>query len=252
MIVDDEPVILNGLRYMIQKENSLFTEIEAMTDSVEALNRMDAFRPDLLITDIQMPELSGLDLVREAKQKQVRRAVILTGYDMFQYAQQAIRLKVADYMLKPIRRQDLSALLSKLGSEMMEEKKRKAGLLLSHAVPSNREIVKEEGSSNIAKFKSFVQQNYMKDLSLDEVAEHLELHPNYVCSLIKRETGKTFVTYLHSVRIDKAKDLLQHVSDMPMDRIAKNVGYENPRHFYKVFKQYVGLTPGTYRESRMS
>lgn len=231
MIVDDEPVIRNGLRHMILKEYDRQAEIVGASDGIEAVELLDTFHPDLLITDIQMPEMDGLQLIREAQKKKVKRFVILSGYDEFEYARQAIRLHVSDYLLKPIRQQDLSTLLNKVAAEVAAEGERPA----------------ETPQTSVDKFRAFVQKNYMRDVSLEEVAEHLDLHPNYVCSLLKREIGMTFVRYLHQVRIERAKELLASRSAVPLEQVARQVGYENPRHFYKVFKQYVGQTPGSFR-----
>ncbi len=242
MIVDDEPVIRNGLQHMIQSENTLFTEIITASDGIEALTLMDKFHPDLLITDIQMPEMSGLELIREAQHKQVKRFIILSGYDDFEYARQALRLKVTDYLLKPIRQKDLAILLTRTAIDIMKEQE---------VVPGSRideEISQGEQRASIKKFKAFVHENFMRDLSLEEVAAYLELHPNYVCSLLKRETGMTFLYYLRSVRMHQAKEILLKAPDIPMDQVARSVGFDNPRHFYKVFKQYEGQTPGSYRE----
>ncbi|OXM85650.1 response regulator transcription factor [Paenibacillus rigui] len=246
MIVDDEAVILKGIEHLVRREDTLFTEIIGVSDSIEALSLMDTFRPDLLITDIQMPGMNGLELIREAQLKQVRRFAILTGYDLFEYARQALRLNVAEYLLKPIDPQELSALLSKLTLEIIEEHQGNQVL----PARASKADVPEDINENIKKFKNFVQNNFMRDVSLEEVAAHLELHPNYVCSLLKRETGMTFIHFLQTIRIEKAKSLLIHMPFMPMEQISKTVGFDSPRHFYKMFKKYVGQTPGSYRTSQ--
>ena len=84
----------------------------------------------------------------------------------------------------------------------------------------------------------------MYDISLGDVAEHLELHPNYVCNLVKRKTGSTFVQYLRSVRIETAKAILRHPDRPTIEQVARSVGYQNARTFYKVFKNMTGVTPG--------
>lgn len=247
MIVDDEPVIRNGLQYMIHSENTLFTEIITAADGIEALKLMDEFHPDLLITDIQMPEMDGLELIREAQLKQVKRFVILSGYDHFEYARQALRLKVTDYLLKPIHQKDLAILLTRTAIDIMKERDEAAV-----RDDDDEDAVAGDHHVSIIKFKAFVQENFMRDLSLEEVASYLELHPNYVCSLLKRETGMTFLYYLRSIRMDQAKEILLKARDVPMDQVARSVGYDNPRHFYKVFKQYEGQTPGRFREENIN
>lgn len=246
MIVDDEAVILNGLRHMITAEKTLFTHIECACDGFEALELMEHFHPDLLITDIQMPEMDGLELIRQAKQRNVRHTVILSGYDLFEYAREAIRLKVAEYLLKPIDREELARLLRQKAAEIMQEKSAPAASA-KRMLPQEDEGGRQ-GDSTIGRFKEFIRSHYRQDISLEEVAGHLSLHPNYVCNLLKKEAGLTFVHFLHHTRIEKAKEIMISHPQLPLEKVASAVGYMNPRHFFKVFKQHTGQTPGSYRE----
>jgi two-component system response regulator YesN len=249
MIVDDEEAILNGLQHMVRLERTLFTDIACASDGFAALELMDRFRPDLLITDIQMPAMDGLELIREAKLKGVSNAIILTGFDAFEYARDALRLQVADYLLKPIDRNELAAILRKSALSIIEERKRNG--VTAQLVGHSQEAIggAKDPNVTIIKFQEFIRNHYMRDISLEEVAEHLFLHPNYVCNVLKKETGMTFIQYLHQIRLEKAKELLSLNPSLPMEQVAVSVGYSNPRHFYKVFKQYVGQTPGSFRES---
>ncbi|WP_084423120.1 response regulator transcription factor [Cohnella thermotolerans] len=249
MLVDDEPAILTGLKYMIGQEKTLFTDVVCASDGIEALEMLDSHKPDLMITDIQMPEMNGLELIREAQRKRDMRFVVLTGYDTFEYARQSIRLQVADYLLKPIDRKELSALLRKTALDIVGDKGRggSAGRTAEADAAGTAADSEQAHHAAIRKFKAFIQDNYMTDLSLEQVAEHLGLHPNYVCGVLKRETDMTFVQYLRQVRLEKAKELLRSQPAMPLEQVAVSVGYLNPRHFYKVFKKVVGQTPGSFR-----
>lgn len=242
LIVDDEPIILAGLELLIRGERTAFTDIEQASDAFDALELLDTFKPDLVITDIQMPEMDGLGFIREAQQRGVKRFVILSGYDYFDYARQAIRLHVNDYLLKPIQQAEISGILNRIALEILEE--RKAGPKAADEPAAQA----QELSVPIRKFITFVRKHFMRDISLDEIAEHLDLHPNYFCSVLKKETGMTFLQYLHKVRIEKAKELLAHPDQLTMEKIARSVGFESPRHFYKVFKQFTGHTPAAYKQ----
>lgn len=241
MIVDDEHLIRKGLTHMIINSNEMFSEIKEASDGVEALELLESFQPDLLITDIVMPEMDGLELIREAQKRDVDRFVILSGYDDFKYAQQAIRLHVTDYLLKPIDQNALSDLLSKIVSQIIQERKHR---LVHFPIQIEKHL---DENNTIRKFKLFILENYMHDISLDEVAECLDLHPNYVSSLIGRKINKSFVHYLHEIRIENAKKILIKQYDLPLKKVANKVGYVNSRNFYKKFKEFVGKTPGSYR-----
>lgn len=245
MIVDDEAIIVKGMQHLIRKMKTPFTDIVGVSDSVEALRIAEKFQPDLLITDIQMPELDGLDLILSVSEKQAAaRFVILTGYETFEYARKAIRLQVKDYLLKPVDHLELSNLLTRLSMEIVEERNS------LHEENHNQKSAKDdnpESNYNIRRFKNFIQSNYMRDISLEDVAEYLDLHPNYVCSLLKKETDQTFVQYLRSIRIEKGKVLLRELPHLPLEQVANAIGYKSQAHFYKVFKQESGVTPGDYR-----
>jgi two-component system response regulator YesN len=246
LIVDDELLILAGLEHMIRHGSTMFTEIMSVSDAFDALDLIDSFKPDLVITDIQMPAMDGLELIREAQQRNVNRFVILTGYDLFDYAQKAVRLQVRDYLLKPIQQRELFAMLNRVALEVLEERKNRPDES-ADSNASEASIDRTVHSNTIRKFDIYIRKHFMQDISLDEVADHLGLHPNYVCGVLKRETGLTFVHFLHEVRIENAKELLSHPEPLTIEQIAKSVGYESPRHFYKVFKQFTGLTPGNYK-----
>lgn len=247
MIVDDEPFMLKGLRTIIEKGSTPCSAIVSAGDGIEALEKLEAFRPDLLITDIQMPEMNGLELIREARRRGLcGRFVILTGYDDTAYLRQAIRSKVIDYLLKPIDKTELYDVLANLSVELLrgEERREEAGRAPEEAEPFDRNAV----SKSVKRIIRFVEEHYAGDLSLDQVADHISLHPNYISSLFRKETGLTFVQYLHLYRIRKAKDVMLRQTDLSFHEISERVGYENVRHFFSVFKKYAGVTPGEYRE----
>jgi len=243
LVVDDEMVILQGLVKIIRTGNTPFMHIEYATDAVEAISMLSYFTPDLIITDINMPEKNGLQLIQEVKERQLcNRFIILTGYDEFAYARQAIQYQVIDYCLKPIDKQEILTLLRKVAKEIMEEK----GAIDNrvHAQPPQSEYC-----LHVTRIVDYIKQNYDQDLSLDRFSELTDLHPAYISQLFKKETGVTFIQYLHDYRIAKAKELLLANTTLPVQLVGHQVGYENPQHFMKVFKKIAGCTPRSYRES---
>lgn len=196
-----------------------------------------------MITDIQMPEMDGFTLIREAQKKNVSRFIILSGFDEFKYARDAIRLQVKEYLLKPINQLELAELLKRMAIEIMEEKQANSQKTI--------DAVEQHGTfnENIRMLIDYINTNYMKDISLNDAASLLDLHPVYVGQIFKKETGDTFISFLNDVRVNKAKQLLMGMKGMALDKIAKHVGYENRRTFYKVFRKHTGQTPGEYRET---
>jgi two-component system response regulator YesN len=476
MVVDDEPIILNGIIRMIQKANTSFTEIVGAGDGIDALHKLASFQPDLILTDIHMPEMDGLALIKEIQAQNLsNRFVIITGYDDFAFARQALRYQVVDYLLKPINKLELLGVLEKVEHTIRSEQRqmrehdllmlkehilydtpfeemplkpeqlhtllpdpfttilvfqayestpllsaerlahlctllsemnfkaysfqsrflRQAVLIINglhvptdselqlalgdlvytkntqssglpiggsgrmsdvdslrelyieavasmlynrHFACSSMTVYRKESETiggevtlvqecdrsiaqtleqiekdmqslhlhfsgsdhchiklrelfinlvndhylrigigttleaahdskitgqllpfdrrpehqqphtqSIDKIVSFVEQNYKLDLSLDVVADHVQMHPNYISMLFRKEMDLTFLHYLHTFRLTKAKQFMQDHPDWPIHTIAELVGYENPRHFFKVFKKFENTTPGQYR-----
>lgn len=244
MIVDDEPIILSGIEDMVKNGNTAFTLIKTASDGEEALGIMEYFQPDLVITDIQMPEMNGLDFITQAKTRNVKRFIILSGYDVFEYAQRAIRLQVSEYLLKPINEPQLIELLKRIAIEVLDQRR-------IDFEDISKPIGKEPLSEHVKLLKEYLRANYMKDISLSDAAEFLGLHPSYIGQLFKRETGNTFVHYINGIRIAKAKELLASGGSLSLDKVAGLVGFENSRTFYKVFRKYTGQTPGEFRDGRI-
>lgn len=106
----------------------------------------------------------------------------------------------------------------------------------------------EQTSGLICKAKLFIEENYNKDISLDDISRNVDISPYYFSKLFKEETGENFIEYLTNIRIEKAKKLLVH-SDMNIKNICIDTGYSDPNYFSRIFKKQVGVTPTEYRES---
>lgn len=113
MIVDDERLILNGVAEVVRWRWP-HAQIQTFVNPLVALQRIRASAPDFLLTDIYMPRMEGLELIRHAKELGVRHCAILTGYDDFSLAKQGIRLQVLDYLLKPVDKDELYGLIEKV------------------------------------------------------------------------------------------------------------------------------------------
>lgn len=105
----------------------------------------------------------------------------------------------------------------------------------------------EQASGIIAKAKAYMEENYNKDISLDDVSRIVDISPYYFSKLFKEETGENFIEYLTNIRIEKAKKLLQN-KDISIKNICADTGYSDPNYFSRIFKKQVGLTPTEYRE----
>lgn len=238
LVVDDEPYILNGLQQIIHGLETPFTDISGAIDAFRALDMIEGHKPDLIISDIQMPGMSGLEFIREAKSRGCRRFIILTGHEEFHYAREALRYGVIDYLLKPLNEDNLHKLLVGIAQQIFEEKMETGELdyLLEGQSPNG----------NIRLFQKYLLSHYTKGISLHDAAAHIHLHPNYLSRLLQDHTGKSFLQHVHFLRLEMAKRMLGN-STYTVDQVSKQVGFENTQYFHKIFKREMKVTPGEYR-----
>ncbi|WP_308637445.1 response regulator transcription factor [Paenibacillus silvisoli] len=247
LIVEDEAPILRGLLRKIKQFETPFTEIEGVGSAEEALETLRQSYADLVMTDINMPEMNGLQLIKAAKSEGLcQRFIILTGYDDFSYARDALRLQVIDYLLKPIDDEQLEELLNRLGQAVLAEQQADEEPEEPDGAEHHDYAEKPEASKQILEF---IEANYMRDLSLTNVADHVGLHPNYVSSLFKKETGMNVLAYIQHLRVDKAKELLISRPNLPLSEVAMLTGFESQRHFFKVFKKHTQMTPRQFGDA---
>lgn len=122
-LVDDEPIIRRGLEELIDWASLGFQIVCAAQNGKQALEQLETEEVDLIITDIEMPIMNGLNLVREVREKDIdKEIVVLTAYEEFEYAKAAIKYGITEYVLKPIDEEELTRILKSVKCRL--EKKR--------------------------------------------------------------------------------------------------------------------------------
>lgn len=253
-IVDDDETLLEGLTVAVDWNHYGFEVIGTATDGLQALEKIRAKRCDVLLTDIRMGRLNGLDLVQSLKNEGIRlRVIMMSAYEEFSYAQQAVRLGVEDYIVKPIDLQQLYSTITKLHDALVEEEKINVRLtavsFVADAEDGIRKIEEEYSiKALIIKAQQYVDKNYASsDLRIKEVAEEVGLSTNYFSTMFTRYSGDTFSNYLIDKRMKRAKQLMIS-TDMKIYEIAEKVGYGNASYFSAAFKKYAGISVSQYRK----
>lgn len=255
LIVDDEPRTRQGLKNMLESWSGGRYEVLTAEHAPQAMELLAKEPVVLLISDIRMPEISGLSLVERLSAVEAegeagaayRPAVILiSGYAEFEYAQQAIQLGVVNYLLKPIRREKLIDTVER--ALQIGEERSRATLL---ARMMDRKLLEAAGELNsvvepVKEALRYVEEHLHQGLGLRDAAQHVHLNPSYFSVLFKEQMGMTFIEYVTRLRIQKAKELLLQTK-LPVGEIAERVGYQTTKYFNKVFKEYEGHSPGSYR-----
>lgn len=252
LIVDDEDVIRRGLKIALPWEEHGFTVVGAVSGSVEALQHLERSPVDVLITDIRMPRVSGLELGRVVCERYPQtKIVILSGYSSFAYAREAIQYRVFGYLLKPSKEAEIVELLGRLRTVLDDERRARRHEGHSPEVLDRTSGLDDEGSGRkvsrtVREATALVDRDYASGISLQTLSRELAVSAAHLCRIFRRELGCSFKEYLRDVRMVKAKELLGG-SHLKVYEVARKVGYDDPRYFSETFKERTGLTPLEYR-----
>lgn len=239
LIADDEFEIRNGLSQYFPWDE-LGYEIASLVENGREVLDVVARQPiDVILCDIQMPVMSGIDVARELHQQNSPvKIVFLSGYREFEYAQQALLYGVKSYIVKPTKYNELENIFRKLKVELDQSKGSQ-----SPSDPVEKESAAPE--TVIAKVKSYLEQNY-RDATLDDAARLVHMNPYYLSKYFKKKTGENFSDYLIRVKMEKAKEFLMDVNNRTYT-ISEMVGYSNVKNFTRTFRKYVGKSPREFR-----
>lgn len=233
LLVDDEIMIREGFKRLFDWEAHDCQVVGEAADGMEALAQIDALEPDIAIMDINIPIMNGLKVIQLSRIKHPDTAfVIVSGYDDFSYCREALRLQITDYILKPVNYEEFGACLDKLKISLFERHR------------SEESDKQEERAIN--GITRYLQEHLAEEVSLSVLAEEFHLSAQYISQLFKNEIGVNFLSYLTSIRMEKAKKLLLSTA-LSITEISDMSGYADYRVFTKVFKKMEGTTPSQYR-----
>ncbi|PMC33798.1 DNA-binding response regulator [Bacillus sp. UMB0899] len=251
LIVDDEPKTRQGLKKTLEDWANGRFDVISTDGASAAIDILMQREIHILITDISMPEMNGIDMLKRLQeQKQFPVVIIISAYSEFDYAQEAIQLGVLNYLLKPLSKKKLVETIEKA---VEVQKKREREGKLTKIIDERLVDVKVEekqDDSYIQKAMNYVDQHLNEQLSLKEVATFVHLNSSYFSVLFKDQTKMTFSEYVTRSRLQRAKNLLIG-TNMAVSDIAEAVGYTTAKYFIKIFKEYEGQTPSKYRKTSM-
>ncbi|MFB9276884.1 response regulator transcription factor [Cohnella cellulosilytica] len=251
LLVEDEAVIRDGIVKLVEQVSG-FRIVKQARNGKEALAYMRSSLPDCLVTDIRMQEMDGLTLIARARVLYPQLPVIvISGYGEFEYAQQALRYNVQDYLLKPIDRIELIASLQRVRGKVKKGETAFPEPAHSPAATENEPAGEKKNSSIIRKVKEYIHEHTSGDLRLQVLADHVHLSATYLCQLFKKEAELNLSEYIAEVRIARSKQLLS-TTQLKIYEVARLSGFQSPKHFMLIFKQKVGTTAIQYREETVS
>jgi two-component system response regulator YesN len=244
LIADDEFEIRNGLSHYIPWTEMGFEVIGQLENGLDVLNFMSKHPVDVLLCDIRMPIMSGMDVARAlSEQKSPTKIVLLSGYKEFEYAQQALEFGVRSYLLKPPKYSEIFNLFSRIKEELVMNP-------LPSPAPhtSTAKVSKEESDISIKavqKVKTYIHEHY-KEATLEKAAQIVYMNPYYLSKYFKTKTGENFSEYVTRVRMNTAIELLKDIKYKTYE-VSEMVGYSNAKYFTRTFRRYFGQSPREFR-----
>lgn len=258
LVADDEIIERKVLLKTLQKNLEGQCELFQAENGREALEIYEKEKIQIVILDIEMPGINGIQAAEKIREKDKNCCIIfLTAYDEFSYAKKAITVRALDYILKPWDEKELMLVLEeamRLAGE--KEEQTRIGKVAEQAEAGQQIMEEEPDYANenlrISKvtemLKDYICENYMKDLSVQQMAEKTNYSEPHFCRLFKQSFDQNFTSYLTEYRINMAKKMLEQPTVNVKD-VGKNVGYEDSNYFTKVFRRITGQSPTEYRNT---
>ena len=240
LIADDEEQAILGLEAGIDWDALNLNNLYKCHSKDSAVSILKVNPVDIIIADIEMPNGSGLELIKWVRENKPNiHTALYSGHAEFVYAQEALRLGVDDYLLKPIPYEEITAVLRRIEDKILKQEKSEGFSSASGG---------EDSSQIIDQVKKLIAENLsVGNLQRDELAALVHISPGYLGRIFKKETGMALTDYIIKKRISVAKQLLTKTS-LSITSVSEKVGISYSSYFTKLFKEQVGMTPQEYRQ----
>lgn len=250
LIVEDEDIIRKNLVYYIPWDEMGCVVIAEARNGIEGIEAIKTYQPDIVIADINMPIMDGLKMIESTTDEYDYVSILLTGYSDFNYAKEAIKHGVIEYLLKPLVMDEMKEAIARakmqcdirqsyLDKLYQKDELRNTSLLKEFSVDMEEDKVVKE-------MIQFISDNYNRKIYIQDVVNHLNYSESYLNAKFKEAVGTTFIEYLNRYRIQKALKLLNN-GEYTIQEIAYQCGIFDYKYFGIVFKKYMGCSPKEYQ-----
>jgi len=241
VVAEDEELLLNHLVDKLNHHIEGFKVIGTAQTGTQALKLIEELSPDVLITDIQMPHMNGIELLEQVHSRFSHvKTVILSGYAEFAYAQKAIQYEVCDYILKPIDLSDLSKVFLKIRTKLQEN-----GPVIEF---SYDESMLRTSPADVAQaLHDYISVHFAEDFDLNAFARQMNYSYSYLSKAFYQHYHQSPTKFLIQVRLTYAKQLLTKHFELSIQQVGEMIGYPDQSYFSRMFKKFTGFSPLEYR-----
>lgn len=246
LIVDDD----NELRFVYRKmkvwKEQGFEIVAEASNGKEGLEKLKKEPFDVVITDIRMPVLDGIGMLRKMQEQQIfPYTILLSSYNEFEYARQALILGASDYVVKPVKKDELEEALCR-AKEALDASGEKEQLLEQIEKVFLEKGIDYQNNAFLHEICKYVLEHIKENVTMDMVAEYMGYNKDYFGKTCKQRTGCAFKALMNGIKMEYAKILLKTTNDKAYE-ISEKLGYATPDYFAKIFKEETGMTPSMYR-----
>ena len=243
LVVEDEEMIRKGIVLAVDWAALGCVVVGEAANGAEALEAVERLEPSLIITDLKMPQMDGLEMLRRLRERGNNvYVIILTAYDSFEYAQTALRLGAVDFLLQPVRDGELEEAVLALKKKIGDGEN-------ASETPMLYQLKKGDKSKYVLEAMDYIGAHYAEPgIGVAAIAEHLGISEGHLSHLLKKETDYTLLNYLTRYRMHQAMELLKDCR-VKIYEVAEAVGYRDVTHFSATFKKLVGVSPSEYQDT---
>lgn len=250
LIAEDEDIIRKGLIYTTDWDSMNCVVVAEAVNGKDGLLKIQEYKPDVVVADICMPFMDGIEMIEEASKTVKFKSILLTSYADFEYARRAITARVSEYLLKPVDEEKLASLMNRLEEDISSSQQLE--YVIESAEAAGESInpgyyMKLDPTENkyVSKALEKIRTGYGEKLSLESISEELGVSTSYLSRKFKEVTGQTFLDFLNKYRVSQAITLL-NTGNYRISEAADATGFTDYKHFCSVFKKYTLKSPSKF------
>lgn len=247
LIVEDEDIIRKGIAYTMDWTGMGCTIAGEAANGQEGLEKIKELSPDIVLADIMMPVMDGIEMIRQAKEIATFKSIILTSYADFDYAKKAIDLDVSAYLMKPVDEEELKKNVAKITSEIEKDHQYEQLSAKQNTGSDIQEVFIKNDKDNdyVQHVLDATKEHYADKISIEYFSEQLGVSASYLSRKFKEATGTSYLDFLNRYRVTQAIKLLE-TGTYKVYEVSDLTGFSDYKHFNTVFKRYTNVSPSEF------